>query len=65
MMEGQKCTACVLKEEKDTQGINPGGSSNGNIASDLSTPQFHAINDVGLHYVWFAKTIIVKYVLHQ
>ena len=65
-MEGQKWTsfcpdqdACVLKEAKDTQGINCGGSSNDNMASDFSTPQFHAINDV-----CFAKTIIVKYVLH-
>ena len=69
-MEGQKWTSfcldhdvCVLKEAYDTDGINF-GSSNDNIASDFSTPQFHAINDVCLHYVWFAKTIIVKYVIH-
>ena len=43
---------------KDTQGINSGGSSNDNKASDFSTPQFHAINDVCLHYAWFSKTII-------
>ena len=34
-----------LKETKDTQGINYGGSSNDNMASDFSTPQSHAIND--------------------
>ena len=54
----------VLKEAKDTQGINSGSSPNDNMASDFSTPQFHAINDVCLHYVWFAKTFISKYVLH-
>ena len=48
----------VLKEAKDTQGINSGGSPNGNMASDFSTPQFHAINDVSLYYVWFANTIV-------
>ena len=70
-MEGQKWTsfcpdqdACVLKDAKDTQRINSEGSSNDNMVSDFSTPQFHAINHVCLHYVWFAKTIIVKYVLH-
>ena len=31
------------------------------MASDFSTPQFHAINDVCLHYVWFANTIVAKY----
>ena len=30
-------------------------SSNDSIAFDFSTPQFHAINDVCLHYDWFAK----------
>ena len=71
MMESQKWTSfcpdqddCVLKEAKDTQGINSGGSPNDNMASDFSTPQFHTINDVYLDYVCFAKTIIVKYVLH-
>ena len=54
----------VLKEAKDTQGINSGGSRNDNMVSDFRTPQFHAINDVCLHYVWFEKTIIAKYVLH-
>ena len=53
----------MLKEAKDTQGINSGGSPNDNMAS-FSTPQFHAINDVCLHYVWFANTIVAKYVLH-
>ena len=41
----------VLKGAKDTQGINSGGSPNDNMASDFSTPQFHAINDVCLYYV--------------
>ena len=35
----------MLKEAKDTQEINTGVSSNDNLASDFSTPQFHAIND--------------------
>ena len=49
----------VLKEAKDTQlGINSGGSPNDNMASDFSTPQVHAINDVSLYYVWFANTIV-------
>ena len=48
----------VLKEAKDTQGINSGGSPNDNMASDFSTPQFHAINDVSLYYVWFVNTIV-------
>ena len=48
----------VLKEAKDTQGINSGGSPNDNMASDFSTPQFHAINDVSLYHVWFANTIV-------
>ena len=43
----------VLKEEKDTQGINSGGSPNDNMASDFNTC---------LHYVWFANTFITKYV---
>ena len=44
---------------KDTQlGINSGGSPNDNMASDFSTPQFHAINDVSLYHVWFANTIV-------
>ena len=34
-----------MKEVKGTQGINSGGSSNDNMASDFSTPQSHAIND--------------------
>ena len=50
----------MLKEAKNTQGINSGGSPNDNMASDFSTPQFHAINEVCLHYVWFAKTFIAK-----
>ena len=48
----------VLKEAKDTQGINSGGSPNDNMASDFSTPQFHAINYVSLYYVSFANTIV-------
>ena len=48
----------VLKEAKDTQRINSGGSPNGNMASDFRTPQFHAINYVSLYYVWFANTIV-------
>ena len=48
----------VLKEAKDTQGINSGGSHNDYMASDFSTPQFHAINDVSLYYVWFANIIV-------
>ena len=66
MREGQKWTSfcpdqddCVLKEEKDTQGINSGGSPNDNMTFDFSTPQFHTINDVYLHYVCFAKTIML------
>ena len=35
----------MLKEAKDTQGINSGASSNDTMASDFNTPQFHAIND--------------------
>ena len=53
----------VLKEAKDTQGLNSGSSPNDDMASDISTSQFHAINDVCLHYVWFANTIAAKYVL--
>ena len=34
-----------MKETRDTQGINYGGSSNDNMASDFSTPLSHAIND--------------------
>ena len=37
--------ACVLKEAKDTQGINSGGSFNDNMASDFSTPESYAIID--------------------
>ena len=51
-MEGQKWTsicpdqgAYERKETNDTHGINYGGSSNDNMASDFSTPQSHAIND--------------------
>ena len=54
----------VLKEAKDTQGMNSGSSPNDNMASDFSSPQFHAINDLCLHYVVFANTIVAKYVLH-
>ena len=54
----------VLKEAKYTQVMNSGCFPNDNMASDFSTPQFHAINDVCLHYVWFANTIVAKYVLH-
>ena len=43
--------ACVVKEAKDTPEINSRGSSNDNMTSDFNTPQFHAINDVCLHYV--------------
>ena len=51
---------CMCAEGGETHtGINSGGSSNDNMPSDFSTPQFHTINDV-----WFAKTIIVKYVLY-
>ena len=49
----------MLKEAKDTQGINSGGSPNDNMVSDFSTPQFHAINDVSLYYVWFPNTIVL------
>ena len=41
----------VLKEAKDTHGINSGDSPNDNMASDFSTLQFHAINYVSLYYV--------------
>ena len=41
----------VLKEVKL-------GFPNDNMASDLSTPQFHAINCVSLYYVWFVNTIV-------
>ena len=37
--------AYALKETKDSQGINCGGSSNGTMAADFSTPQSHASND--------------------
>ena len=37
--------ARVQKEAKDTHGINSGGSSNGNMASDFSTHQSHATKD--------------------
>ena len=50
----------MLKKAKATHGINSGGSPNDNMTSDFSTLQFHAINDVCLHYVWFSKIIIVK-----
>ena len=46
------------KEANDTQGINSGGSPHDNMASDFSTLQCHAINDVSLYYVWFANTIV-------
>ena len=39
--------SCVLKEAKNTQEINSGGSSNDTMASDFSTTQFHAIDDGG------------------
>ena len=45
----------MLKEAKDTQGINSGGSPNDNMAFAFSTPQFHAINYVSLYYVWVLK----------
>ena len=48
----------VLKKAKDAQGINSGGSHNENMASDFNTPQFHAINNVPLYYVWFSNTIV-------
>ena len=35
----------MLKETKDTEEINSGGSSNDTMASDFSTTHFHAIND--------------------
>ena len=35
----------MLKEVKYIQEINSGGSSNDTMASDFSTPTFHAIND--------------------
>ena len=34
----------MQKEVKDTPEINSGGSSNDTMASDFTTPQFHAIN---------------------
>ena len=37
--------SCVLKEPKDTQGINHGRFSIGNMASDFSIPQSHAIKN--------------------
>ena len=71
-IEGHKWTSfcpdqdvCVLKEASYTQVINSGGSSIDNMVSDFRTPQFHAINDVYVHYVWSVKTIIVKYYVHQ
>ena len=36
--------AYELKETKDIHGINYGGSSNDNMASDFGTPQSHTIN---------------------
>ena len=54
-------TRCLCAEGGER---HSGGSFNDNMASDFSTPQFHAINDVRLHHVWFAKTIIIIYVLH-
>ena len=48
----------MLKEAKDTQEINSGGSPNDNMASDFRTLQFHAINDVSLCYVCLANTIV-------
>ena len=54
----------MLKEAKCTHGINSGGSPNDNMASYFSIPQFHAINDICLHYVWFANAIVAKYAFH-
>ena len=48
----------MLKEAKDTQGINSGGSPNDNMASDFSSPQFHAINYISLYYISFTNTIV-------
>ena len=62
-MEGNKRTSLCPDQDAraeggEKQGINYGGSPNDNMASDFSTPQFHAINDVSLYYVWFANTIV-------
>ena len=57
-MEGKKWAECRCCRWRDTQGINSVGSPNDNIASDFSTPQFHAINYVSLYYVWFANIIV-------
>ena len=47
----------MLREAKDTQGINAVGYLNDNMASDLCTPQFHAINNVCLNYVGLRKQL--------
>ena len=66
-MERQRLTSFCPDQDagaKVEEKINSGGSPNDNMAFDFCTPQFHAINDVCLHYVWFANTIVTKYVLH-
>ena len=63
-MEGKKWTSFCPDQDAGAEGgersqeINSGGSYNDNMASDFSTPQSHAINDVSLYYVWFANTIV-------
>ena len=47
----------MLREANDTQGINSGGYLNANMASDICTPQFHAISDVCLNYVGLRKQL--------
>ena len=47
----------MLREAKDTQGIISGGYLSDNMASDLCTLQFHAINYVCLNYVGLRKQL--------
>ena len=50
--------ACLCaKGGERHHGINSGGSSNDNMASDFSTPQFHVINDVCLHFLGLRKQL--------
>ena len=63
-MEGDRWTSFCLDQDAGAEGgeRQTGNKlwmfSNDNMASDFSTPQFHAINDVSLYYVWFANTIV-------
>ena len=41
-------------------GNKPWSSHNDNMASDFSTPQFHAINDVCLHYVGLRNQLFLN-----